>query len=191
MQKICRLFLVQCNAKRHTCKLSQQKHTLIRHPWVTAHRSRPVVHWMSLTQLCNFKSAQCSPSAEQFLRYTCIVKEKECPCKLVTRLEAGNCISEPGPNEDAANLEYWQMQMKKSMISTLKLSIPTTCTCTVLTKSNPCYEGRSGATRVMRASSAFYIAFATRMSRIWSAPHLYNIRVTSARDSHNIRTTFA
>jgi hypothetical protein len=33
-----------------------------------------------------------------------------------------------------------------------------------------------GATRVMRASGAL------------SAPHLYNIRVTSARDAHNIRT---
>jgi hypothetical protein len=43
----------------------------------------------------------------------------------------------------------------------------------------------------MRASSAFYIAFATGMSRTWSAPHLYNIHVTSARDAHNICVTFA
>jgi hypothetical protein len=67
---------------------------------------------------------------------------------------------------------------------------------TVLTKSNACYIVwsallTSGATRVMRASSAFYIAFATQMSRIWSAPHLYNIRVTFAQHSHNIRTTSA
>jgi hypothetical protein len=50
----------------------------------------------------------------------------------------------------------------------------------------------SGATRVMRASSAFYFAFATRMSRIWSVPrsslqHSHNI----AQHSHNIRTTSA
>jgi hypothetical protein len=41
------------------------------------------------------------------------------------------------------------------------------------------------------ACNAFYIAFATRMSRIWSAPHLYNIRVTFALHSHNICVTFA
>jgi hypothetical protein len=38
----------------------------------------------------------------------------------------------------------------------------------------------------MRASGAFYIAFATRMSRIWSAHHVYNICVVCvgcARDA--------
>jgi hypothetical protein len=41
----------------------------------------------------------------------------------------------------------------------------------------------SGATRVMRASGAFYIAFATRMSRTWSAHHVYNICVGCTRDA--------
>jgi hypothetical protein len=49
----------------------------------------------------------------------------------------------------------------------------------------------SGATRVMRASSAFYIAFGILISRIWSAPHLYNIRVTFAQHSHSIRNISA
>jgi hypothetical protein len=40
-----------------------------------------------------------------------------------------------------------------------------------------------GATRVMRASGAFYIAFATGMSRISSAHHVYNICVGYARDA--------
>jgi hypothetical protein len=40
-----------------------------------------------------------------------------------------------------------------------------------------------GAMRVMRTSGAFYIAFATRMSRIWSAHHEYNICVGCARDT--------
>jgi hypothetical protein len=40
-----------------------------------------------------------------------------------------------------------------------------------------------GATRVMRTSGAFYIAFATRMWRIWSVHHVYNICVGCARDA--------
>jgi hypothetical protein len=61
----------------------------------------------------------------------------------------------------------------------------------LLTKSNPCYEApfwllTSGATRVMRASSAFYIAF---VSRIWSAPHLYNMRAALAQHLRDIRAS--
>jgi hypothetical protein len=46
---------------------------------------------------------------------------------------------------------------------------------TVLTKSNPCWEAHFSR-RVQRV-------FATRMSRIWSAHHVYNICVGCARDA--------
>jgi hypothetical protein len=42
---------------------------------------------------------------------------------------------------------------------------------------------KPGATRVMRASGAFYTAFATRMSCTRSAHHVYNICVGCARDA--------
>jgi hypothetical protein len=54
---------------------------------------------------------------------------------------------------------------------------------TVLTKSIRSALLTPGATRVMRASGAFNIAFATRMSRIWCAHHLYNICMGCARDA--------
>jgi hypothetical protein len=50
----------------------------------------------------------------------------------------------------------------------------------VLTKGNPCYETRftSGGTRVMRASSALYIAFAIRMCRAYEARIAFATRMS-------------